>query len=115
MSGGPKYEYRWQDNVKYKKPTILSAPDYVNELMNWIEQLINDEAIFPTKVGEYTDIVCSYKAFERFYLTGKPLKVVRLSILFINLVNLTELRFKPKAIFKKIETCISFSGMLINT
>ena len=51
MSGGPKYEYRWQDGNRYKKPTILSAPDYVNELMNWIELLINDEAIFPTKVG----------------------------------------------------------------
>ncbi|CAK8680762.1 MOB kinase activator 3A-like [Clavelina lepadiformis] len=51
MSGGPKYEYRWQDNSKYKKPTILSAEDYIGELMQWIEQLINDEDIFPTKVG----------------------------------------------------------------
>ena len=62
MSGGPKYEYRWQDNDKYKKPTILSASDYTSELMQWIEQLINDEAVFPTKVGGYflveTTAVC---------------------------------------------------------
>nr|CAB3263890.1 MOB kinase activator 3A [Phallusia mammillata] len=51
MSGGPRYEYRWQDNGKYKKPTNLSASEYVAELMQWIEQLINDEAMFPTKVG----------------------------------------------------------------
>ena len=25
MSGGPKYEYLWQDGVKYKKPTQLPA------------------------------------------------------------------------------------------
>lgn len=52
MSGGPKYEYRWQDNDRYKKPTVLSASDYIAELMHWIEQLINDESVFPTKVGE---------------------------------------------------------------
>ena len=26
MSGGPKFEYLWQDGVKYKKPTHLPAP-----------------------------------------------------------------------------------------
>ena len=25
MSGGPKYEYLWQDGIKYKKPTHLPA------------------------------------------------------------------------------------------
>ena len=54
MSGGPKYEYRWQDNDKYKKPTVLSATDYITELMQWIEHLINDESVFPTKVGMLT-------------------------------------------------------------
>lgn len=53
MSGGPRYEYRWQDcnNVLYKKPTNLPASLYVKELMAWIENIVNDEAIFPTKVG----------------------------------------------------------------
>ncbi|NXL95725.1 MOB3B kinase, partial [Alectura lathami] len=52
MSGGPKYEYRWQDDVKYKKPTALPAPQYMNLLMDWIEVQINNEHIFPTRVGK---------------------------------------------------------------
>lgn len=53
MSGGPRYEYRWQDSStdKYKKPTNLPAAAYVKELMAWIENIVNDEAIFPTKIG----------------------------------------------------------------
>nr|XP_009929852.1 PREDICTED: MOB kinase activator 3B [Opisthocomus hoazin] len=51
MSGGPKYEYRWQDDMKYKKPTALPAPQYMNLLMDWIELQINNEDIFPTRVG----------------------------------------------------------------
>ena len=43
MSGGPKYEYRWQDDLKYKKPTALPAPQYMNLLMDWIEVQINNE------------------------------------------------------------------------
>ncbi|KAL2100136.1 hypothetical protein ACEWY4_004530 [Coilia grayii] len=52
MSGGPRYEYRWQDEHKYKRPTPLPAPTYMNLLMDWIEMQINNEDIFPTSVGE---------------------------------------------------------------
>ncbi|XP_038649947.1 MOB kinase activator 3C-like isoform X1 [Scyliorhinus canicula] len=51
MSGGLKYEYRWQDEHKYKKPTKVTAPRYMNLLMDWIEALINNEDNFPTRVG----------------------------------------------------------------
>ncbi|XP_010885921.2 MOB kinase activator 3B [Esox lucius] len=51
MSGGPRYEYRWQDDHKYKKPTALPAPTYMNLLMDWIEVQINNEDIFPTSIG----------------------------------------------------------------
>ncbi|KFQ30382.1 MOB kinase activator 3A, partial [Merops nubicus] len=51
MSGGPRYEYRWQDEHKYRRPTALSAPQYMNLLMDWIEVQINNEDIFPTNVG----------------------------------------------------------------
>ncbi|XP_019512866.1 PREDICTED: MOB kinase activator 3A isoform X1 [Hipposideros armiger] len=51
MSGGPKYEYRWQDEHKFRKPTALSAPRYMDLLMDWIEVQINNEDIFPTSVG----------------------------------------------------------------
>ncbi|KAF3829641.1 hypothetical protein GH733_003905 [Mirounga leonina] len=37
MSGGPKYEYRWQDEHQFRKPTALSAPRYMDLLMDWIE------------------------------------------------------------------------------
>ncbi|XP_030428380.1 MOB kinase activator 3C isoform X3 [Gopherus evgoodei] len=50
MSGGLKYEYRWQDDHKYKRPTKLSAPQYMCMLMEWIEMLINNEDIFPTRI-----------------------------------------------------------------
>uniref|UniRef100_A0A8C8AZ10 MOB kinase activator 3C n=1 Tax=Otus sunia TaxID=257818 RepID=A0A8C8AZ10_9STRI len=50
MSGGLKYEYRWQDDSKYKKPTKLPAPQYMCMLMDWIEMLINNEDIFPTRI-----------------------------------------------------------------
>ena len=49
MSGGPKYEYLWADGVKFKKPTVLPAVQYVSHLMDWIEAQINSEEIFPTK------------------------------------------------------------------
>ncbi|XP_061488865.1 MOB kinase activator 3C isoform X1 [Rhineura floridana] len=51
MSGGLKYEYRWQDDYRYKRPTKLSAPQYMCMLMDWIETLINNEDIFPTRIG----------------------------------------------------------------
>jgi len=47
MSGGPQYEYQWADGGKYKKPTAMPAPQYVSLLMDWVENLINDERLFP--------------------------------------------------------------------
>lgn len=52
MAGGPRYEYRWQDERQYRRPAKLSAPRYMALLMDWIESLINDEDVFPTRVGE---------------------------------------------------------------
>lgn len=51
MSGGPKYEYLWCDNETYKKPTKLSAPQYIGLLMEWVEKQINDDQVFPVSVG----------------------------------------------------------------
>eukprot|EP00039_Didymoeca_costata_P019099 m.336231 g.336231 ORF g.336231 m.336231 type:complete len:218 (+) comp17790_c0_seq1:204-857(+) len=47
MSGGPQYEYHWADGVKYKKPTPLPACIYISLLMDWIDEIINDEKVFP--------------------------------------------------------------------
>ncbi|XP_052115437.1 MOB kinase activator-like 1A isoform X2 [Arachis duranensis] len=51
MSAGPKYEYRWADGVTIKKPIEVSAPKYVEYLMDWIESQLDDETIFPQKLG----------------------------------------------------------------
>ncbi|XP_065051026.1 MOB kinase activator 3A-like [Rhopilema esculentum] len=47
MSGGPKYDYYWADGDKYKKPTSVTARQYVQLLMDWTDGIINDEEIFP--------------------------------------------------------------------
>ncbi|KAL5209912.1 hypothetical protein ABZP36_005535 [Zizania latifolia] len=51
MSAGSKYEYRWADGVNVKKPIEVSAPKYVEYLMDWVEIQLDDEAIFPQKIG----------------------------------------------------------------
>ncbi|KAG6812326.1 hypothetical protein H0H92_003410 [Tricholoma furcatifolium] len=51
MSAGPRYEYLWEDGVKYKRPTKLAAPEYVDALMNWAQGLLDDETVFPNKIG----------------------------------------------------------------
>ncbi|GFP87237.1 mob kinase activator-like 1, partial [Phtheirospermum japonicum] len=51
MSAGPKYEYRWADGVTIQKPIAVSAPKYVDYLMDWIEAQLDNEAIFPQKLG----------------------------------------------------------------
>lgn len=45
------FEYLWEDGVKYKRPTKLSAPEYVDTLMNWTQAILDDETMFPNKIG----------------------------------------------------------------
>lgn len=52
MTAGNKYEYRWADGVRVKKPIECSAPDYVAYLMDWIERQLDDESIFPQEHGK---------------------------------------------------------------
>lgn len=51
MRAGPSYEYRWADGVKIKKPVDCSAPEYVTYLMEWVEEQLDDERVFPQKPG----------------------------------------------------------------
>ncbi|KAK6944753.1 MOB kinase activator family [Dillenia turbinata] len=51
MTAGPKYYYKWADGVTIKKPIEVSAPKYVEYLMDWIEAQLDDESIFPQKLG----------------------------------------------------------------
>ncbi|KAJ5078329.1 mob kinase activator-like 1 [Anaeramoeba ignava] len=51
MSAGPQYEYYWADGVTVKKPIQVSAPEYVNRLMTWIQSQLDNEEIFPSRMG----------------------------------------------------------------
>jgi len=46
MSAG-RNEYLWKDGVTYKKPTRVSAPVYIDLLLNWVSDQISDPNIFP--------------------------------------------------------------------
>ncbi len=47
----PRFEYLWQDSDKYKRPTKMAAPVYVEHLMAWVQANIDNEHHFPSKIG----------------------------------------------------------------
>lgn len=47
-----RYEYHWCDGDRYKRPTALPANKYISLLMDWAEAQINNEEIFPCRVGK---------------------------------------------------------------
>ena len=52
MCAGPHYQYLWADTTgKYKQPVKVSAPEYVDLLMSWVEAQLNDETLFPLQLG----------------------------------------------------------------
>merc|ERR1712217_668887 len=50
MSAGTKYEYYWADGEKIKKPIKCSAPEYMDYLMTWVQAILDDETVFPSRV-----------------------------------------------------------------
>ena len=51
MSAGSRYEYKWPAPKKGGPPIKASAPEYVDLLMTWVQTQLDDEAIFPSKIG----------------------------------------------------------------
>ena len=51
MSAGPKYEYLWADGHNVKTPLKVSAGEYIDFLMTWVENQLNNEKIFPCALG----------------------------------------------------------------
>jgi len=47
MSAGPKYEYLWADGHSVKTPLKVSASEYIDFLMAWVENQLNNENLFP--------------------------------------------------------------------
>ncbi len=53
---GPKYEYHWADGQTVKKPIKCSAPKYIDYLMTWVQDQLDDEGLFPSKIGELSAV-----------------------------------------------------------
>lgn len=51
MTAGSDYEYLWADGIKVKRPIRVSAADYTDLLMVWVESQLNDEQLFPLQLG----------------------------------------------------------------
>mmetsp|Transcript_17286 Transcript_17286/g.25728 ORF Transcript_17286/g.25728 Transcript_17286/m.25728 type:complete len:202 (+) Transcript_17286:57-662(+) len=50
MTAGSRYEYYWSDGSQ-KKPLKVSAPEYVDLLMTWVQNQLDDENVFPSTIG----------------------------------------------------------------
>ena len=46
-----RFEYLWQDSENYKRPTKMPAPTYIEHLMGWVQSNIDNEAVFPSRIG----------------------------------------------------------------
>lgn len=57
MSAGPKYEYLWADGHNVTTPLKVSAPEYIDYLMTWVENQLSNEALFPCKQGKIIYII----------------------------------------------------------
>ncbi|TPX67715.1 hypothetical protein SpCBS45565_g03603 [Spizellomyces sp. 'palustris'] len=49
MNAGPSAEYTWTDGQR--RTVKIPAPQYVDYVMTWIQNVLNDETVFPTKSG----------------------------------------------------------------
>jgi len=73
MSAGPRFEYKWADGVRIKKPMRCSAPKYIDYMLSWAQTTLDDERIFPIRVGEpfppdIREVLCSiFKRLFRVY------------------------------------------------
>jgi MOB kinase activator 1 len=47
MTAGSTAKYAWQDNDRYRKPTMLPANEYITHVFLWVEQYMDDPKVFP--------------------------------------------------------------------
>ncbi|BFU21661.1 Mob1/phocein family protein [Entamoeba histolytica HM-3:IMSS] len=48
MTAGPQFEYRWKEG---KELFSLPANEYINKCLDYVQQQLDDEAVFPCTVG----------------------------------------------------------------
>ncbi|KAJ5780153.1 hypothetical protein N7457_005313 [Penicillium paradoxum] len=51
MKATDEFEYLWQDSENYKRPTKMSAPEYIEHLMSWVQGNVDNEQMFPSRIG----------------------------------------------------------------
>jgi MOB kinase activator 1 len=53
MKATDEFEYLWQDDSdsRYRRPTKVSAPMYVELLMSSVQSNVDNEAVFPARIG----------------------------------------------------------------
>ena len=59
-----RYEYLWADGTEVKKPIKLSAPEYVDYLMTWVQKQLDDETVFPYHIPANAMLAVSLKAIK---------------------------------------------------
>lgn len=47
-----RFEYLWQDSENFKRPTKMPAPEYVEHLMAWVQSNVDNESMFPSRIGQ---------------------------------------------------------------
>jgi hypothetical protein len=55
MAAGQNNEYFWIDSQR--KSVKIPAPQYVDYVLSWVQTLLRDESIFPTKSGIVSGIL----------------------------------------------------------
>lgn len=69
MNAGRMYKYYWSDSSS-RRPQALPAPNYIDNLMTWVSELLDNEAIFPTRQeGKFPDDIRNIcgKIFRRLF------------------------------------------------
>lgn len=51
MNAGKNVEYYWANDTDQKRPIRLPAIQYCERLFQWIQDQLDDESIFPSRVG----------------------------------------------------------------
>lgn len=68
----PKYEYHWADGQVVKKPIKCSAPKYIDYLMTWVQDQLDDECLFPSKIG----MLPYLKSFNKYFFNTLLKKII---------------------------------------
>ncbi len=58
-----RFEYLWQDSDNFKRPTKMPAPTYIEHLMGWVQSSIDNEVVFPSRVGGLNLLQLLYLVF----------------------------------------------------